>query len=61
MKFTDIVEGFQNLQENQGKVVLVRCRSVFMVALGKDAIFLNKALKLKVTCMKKIIIPFTTF
>ena len=24
-----------------------------MVALGKDAIFLNKALKLKVTCMKK--------
>ena len=24
-----------------------------MVAIGKDAIFLNKVLKLKVTCMKK--------
>ena len=29
MKFTDIVEGLQNLQENQGKVVLVRCRSLY--------------------------------
>lgn len=51
MKFLDAVEEFQKLEENKGKVLLARC-GVFMVAIGKDAIFLNKVLKLNVTCMK---------
>ena len=51
MKFVEIVEKFQNLEENKGKVLLARC-GVFMVAIGKDAIFLNKVLKLNVTCIK---------
>lgn len=52
MKFVEIVEKFQNLEENKGKVLLARC-GVFMVAIGKDAIFLNKVLKLNVTCIKR--------
>ena len=45
MRFLEIVEKFQKLEENKGKVLLARC-GVFMVAIGKDAIFLNKVLKL---------------
>ena len=52
MKFVEIVEEFQKLEENKGKVLLARC-GVFMVAIGKDAIFLNKVLKLNVTCIKQ--------
>ena len=55
MKFVEIVEKFQNLEENKGKVLLARC-GVFMVAIGKDAIFLNKVLKLNVTCIKQLIL-----
>ena len=51
MRFLEMVEKFQKLEENKGKVLLARC-GVFMVAIGKDAIFLNKVLKLNVTCMK---------
>ena len=51
MKFVEIVENLQELEENKGKVILARC-GVFMVAIGKDAIFLNKVLKLNVTCIK---------
>ena len=51
MKFVEIVEEFQKLEENKGKVLLARC-GIFMVAIGKDAIFLNKVLKLNVTCIK---------
>ena len=51
MKFVEIVEKFQKLEANKGKVLLVRC-GVFMVSIGKDAIFLNKVLKLNVTCIK---------
>ena len=51
MKFVEIVENLQKLEENKGKVLLTRC-GVFMVAIGKDAIFLNKVLKLNVTCIK---------
>lgn len=51
MKFAKIVEEFQNREENKGKVILARC-GVFMVAIGKDAIFLHKVLRLKVTCLK---------
>lgn len=51
MKFANIVEEFQKRKENKGRVILARC-GVFMVAIGKDAIFLHKVLKLKVTCLK---------
>lgn len=51
MRFLEMVEKFQKLEENKGKVLLVRC-GVFMVAIGKDAIFLNNVLKLNVTCIK---------
>lgn len=51
MKFLQVVENLQKEPENKGKVVLARC-GVFMVAIGKDAIFLHKVLRLKVTCMK---------
>ena len=51
MKFLEIVEEFQKLEENKGKVLLARC-GVFMTAIGKDAIFLHKVLKLNVTCIK---------
>ena len=40
MKFLDAVEEFQKMEENKGKVLLARC-GVFMVAIGKDAIFLQ--------------------
>ena len=52
MKFLEKVQNFQNLEENKGKVVFARC-GIFMVAIGKDAIFLHKVLKLNVTCMKE--------
>ena len=51
MKFANIVEEFQKRKENKGRVILARC-GVFMVAIGKDAIFLHKVLKLNVTCLK---------
>ena len=51
MKFVENVEKFQNLEENKGKVVFARC-GVFLIAIGKDAIFLHKVLKLNVTCIK---------
>lgn len=51
MKFANIVEEFQKRKENKGRVILARC-GVFMVAIEKDAIFLHKVLKLKVTCLK---------
>ena len=62
MSFYNIMIEFQDKEENKNKIVLARC-GVFMVAIGKDAIFLNKALKLNVTCIKngicKIGIPVT--
>ena len=51
MRFLEMVEKFQKLEENKGNVLLARW-GVFMVAIGKDAIFLNKVLKLNVTCIK---------
>ena len=45
MRFLEMVEKFQKLEENKGKVLLVRC-GVFMVAIGKDAIFLNNVLNI---------------
>ena len=62
MKFSEIVERLQNISENKGRVIFARC-GVFMVAIGKDAVFLNKVLKLNVSCLKngicKVGIPVT--
>lgn len=62
MKFLETVEEFQELEENKGKIVIARC-GVFMVAVGKDAVLLNKILHLNVACIKpgicKVGIPVT--
>lgn len=50
MKFTEILEKLQ--KENTGTIILVK-NGIFFVAMGKDAIVLNKELGLKVTCMKE--------
>ena len=51
MKFLEAVEEFQKLEENKDKIVIARC-GAFMVAVGKDAVFLNKLLQLNVACIK---------
>lgn len=48
MKFTDIVE---ELQKTEKRIILARC-GVFMVAIGRDALFLNKTFGLKLSCLK---------
>lgn len=62
MKFLEAVKEFQKLEENKGKIVMARC-GVFIVAVGKDAVFLNKILHLNVACIKpgicKVGIPVT--
>ena len=62
MKFLEAVKEFQKLEENKGKIVMARC-GVFIVAVGKDAVFLNKILHLNVVCIKpgicKVGIPVT--
>lgn len=50
MKFIEQVEEIQNV--NEGYVIIVQ-RGIFFVALGKDAIFLNKELGLKISCEKE--------
>lgn len=52
MKFLKAVEQLQQNTENKGKIVIVRC-GAFFVAIGKDALILNKILGFKVTCMRK--------
>lgn len=52
MKFSKKMEEIKNREENKGKVVLVRC-GIFVVAIGNDAILLNKIFGLKVTCFKE--------
>ena len=51
MKFLKLIEELQAKEENKGKVVIARC-GVFMTAIGKDAIFLNKVLGINLTCLK---------
>ena len=62
MKFLEAVKEFQKLEENKGKIVMARC-GVFIVAVCKDAVFLNKILHLNVVCIKpgicKVVIPVT--
>ncbi len=50
MKFTEIVERLQ--EENPENIILVK-NGIFFIAMGKDAVILNKELGLKVTCMKE--------
>ncbi|MBP3597397.1 MAG: hypothetical protein J6J60_08395 [Clostridia bacterium] len=50
MKFTEEVEKLQKKYPNS--IILVK-NGIFFVAIGKDAIILNKELALKVTCMKE--------
>lgn len=50
MKFVEQIAELQN--KNEGYVVIVQ-RGIFFVALGKDAVFLNKELGLKISCEKE--------
>lgn len=49
MKYTDLILKLQN--ENYGKLILMK-NGIFFTAIGKDAVALNEALDLKLTCMK---------
>ena len=48
MKFLEMVE---DLQKRENKIILVKC-GIFFVAIGRDAVFLNKILNLNVICIK---------
>ena len=52
MRFARKFEEIKNQEENKGKIVLVRC-GVFFIAIGNDAVLLNKLYGLKVTCFKE--------
>ena len=39
-------------KENEDRILLARC-GVFMIAIGKDAIFLSEEFGFKKTCFKK--------
>ena len=49
MKWTDLVTKLQ--VQNPGKMILMK-NGIFFVAIGKDAVELNKLLGLKLTCIK---------
>lgn len=49
MKYAELIEELQRKEKN--RIILVKC-GAFFVALGKDAIMLNKLLGLKLTCQK---------
>ena len=52
MKFSKRIEEIKNKEENKGKIVLVRC-GIFFIAIGNDALLLNKLYGLKVTCFQE--------
>ena len=52
MKFSKRIEELKSKEENKGKIVLVRC-GIFVIAIGNDAILLNRLYGLKVTCFKE--------
>lgn len=45
MKFAKEIKEIKTKEENKGKIVLVRC-GAFVVAIGNDAILLNKLLRI---------------
>lgn len=50
MKFSNMVEILQ--ERNEGYLILISCGN-FYIAIGRDAILLNKILDFKLTCMKE--------
>lgn len=50
MEYLDMLIRLKNVYN--GKIVLVSC-GAFYIAIGEDAVLLNKKLGLKVTCMKR--------
>ena len=52
MKFSKKFEEIKNREENKGKIVLIRC-GLFFIAMGNDAVLLNKLYGLKVSCFKE--------
>lgn len=50
--FLNIVKDLENIQENQGYLILVRC-GAFFVAIGANAIILSNELGLNTICMVK--------
>lgn len=48
-----LVEQIQNLQEKKEKTIILVKNGIFFIAIGKDAITLNKTLGLKLTCMRE--------
>lgn len=60
MKFLEIVKEIQNLKENEGYLVLVRC-GIFFDAIGKDAVILAEKFGFEPLCIKekmcKCVIP----
>lgn len=52
MKFLDIVKKIQNLPENEGYLVLVRC-GIFFDAIGKDGVILAEQFGFNPICLKE--------
>ena len=52
MKFSEKIEKIKSKEQFKGKIALVRC-GIFIVAIGNDAILLNKLFGLKLTCFKE--------
>ncbi|MBO5005681.1 MAG: hypothetical protein J6D03_10800 [Clostridia bacterium] len=52
MKYLDLVKKIQNDKVNDGHIVLIK-NGIFFIGIGKDAIILNRLLKLKLICMKE--------
>lgn len=52
MRYLDLVKKLQNEEINEGSIVLIK-NGIFFIGVGKDAIILNRELKLKLICMKE--------
>lgn len=50
MKYTELLQQLQ--EENKGHIILMK-NGIFFIAIGKDALELNKLLGLKLTCMRR--------
>lgn len=52
MKYLELVKKLQNEKINNGHIVLIK-NGIFFLGIGRDAIILNRLLKLKLICMKE--------
>lgn len=50
MKYIELIEKLQ--KENENHIILMK-NGIFFIAIGKDAIELNKLLDLQLTCMRE--------